>query len=335
MSDNDDSTNLNRLAPMGAKPSVTEEDVENSKNALASDSWRVFSKAYANQLSMEAHELSARLADQQKRFDEERKRLYAEFEDREKTLISRNESLSVQLSNREATLERRMAELEERTRRKESDLETMRKQIEAEKKLAFDDVRKRTAEIQERVVQFEAERERYTIESQERLKTISTTFVSETVTQLTTRETKLSQISFWWSIAGGASLTIGLAIIAVVSYLSVIHIDASMSWSLLTFYTLKGIVLATVIGLLARYASIQGGNYMTEALRTVDRIHAIKFGQFFVETYGSAADWEQVKLAFSNWNGQEKHSWSKEFDAQDIASSITQAIEKLREPAQV
>jgi hypothetical protein len=41
---------------------------------------------------------------------------------------------------------------------------------------------------------------------------------------------------------------------------------------------------------------------MQEALKNADRRHAINFGKFYLESYGAAADWTQVKEAFEHWN---------------------------------
>lgn len=41
---------------------------------------------------------------------------------------------------------------------------------------------------------------------------------------------------------------------------------------------------------------------MRESLKNADRMHAINFGNFYVQSYGAAAEWTQVKEAFENWN---------------------------------
>jgi hypothetical protein len=41
---------------------------------------------------------------------------------------------------------------------------------------------------------------------------------------------------------------------------------------------------------------------MREALKNADRRHAINFGKFYLESYGAAAEWSQVKEAFEHWN---------------------------------
>lgn len=43
-------------------------------------------------------------------------------------------------------------------------------------------------------------------------------------------------------------------------------------------------------------------SYMVEAIRCSDRIHAISFGKFFLDAYGTEASREEVIQAFSTWN---------------------------------
>ncbi|GBQ65769.1 hypothetical protein AA103196_1216 [Ameyamaea chiangmaiensis NBRC 103196] len=72
------------------------------------------------------------------------------------------------------------------------------------------------------------------------------------------------------------------------------------------FFSFKGLVVLTIVGFFTRYNFVHSGNYMQESLKIADRIHAIKFGQFYIETYGATATWEEVKEVFSSWNGEEK-----------------------------
>jgi hypothetical protein len=50
---------------------------------------------------------------------------------------------------------------------------------------------------------------------------------------------------------------------------------------------------------------------MEEALKNADRRHAINFGKFYLESYGAAADWAQVKEAFEHWNIAASNAFSR------------------------
>jgi hypothetical protein len=41
---------------------------------------------------------------------------------------------------------------------------------------------------------------------------------------------------------------------------------------------------------------------MVEALRNADRSHAISFGEFYLQAYGTDTDWAELKEAFQHWN---------------------------------
>lgn len=55
-------------------------------------------------------------------------------------------------------------------------------------------------------------------------------------------------------------------------------------------------------GLLAKYSFIFSKSYMHESLKLGERAHAIRFGEFYLDTYGANAQWEEVKEAFAHWN---------------------------------
>jgi hypothetical protein len=52
-------------------------------------------------------------------------------------------------------------------------------------------------------------------------------------------------------------------------------------------------------------------SYVKEALKNADRRHAINYGKFYLESYGAAADWSQIKEAFEHWNIDGSNATSK------------------------
>ena len=65
------------------------------------------------------------------------------------------------------------------------------------------------------------------------------------------------------------------------------------------------VVTVAIIGFLAasaRFAFVLGKSFMVEALRNHDRVHAMKFGEFYLKAFGDTANWEEVKDAFQHWN---------------------------------
>lgn len=254
--------------------------------------------------------------------DERRKRL-SEAERIEQLQAEREKTLSETFARREAELEARLRSQEERSRRKERDLFEIRSQFEAQAEARQKELDTAKAILDEKMAAFEIEVARYRTESQEKLQTNSKKFVGGMVLELREKETALSRISLAWSVLGGVILVLSVILLSWVTYLSVQHATAAMSWSLLTFYALKGSVLVAVAGVTSRYAFVMAANYMSEALRTADRVHAIKFGQFYVETYGAAATWEQVKETFSNWNSGGSGAWGSSFQSDATGSGLS------------
>ncbi len=66
--------------------------------------------------------------------------------------------------------------------------------------------------------------------------------------------------------------------------------------------TIKGAIFVGVAGVLARYSFVLSGRYLDESLAVSDVIHGVSFGQLYVQSYGAAAGWDQVKDAFSRWH---------------------------------
>ena len=60
-----------------------------------------------------------------------------------------------------------------------------------------------------------------------------------------------------------------------------------------------------------KYSFTLGKSYINEALKNADRIHAISFGKFYLDAYGSTAKWEDLKEAFQYWNINSESSFSK------------------------
>jgi TIR domain len=65
---------------------------------------------------------------------------------------------------------------------------------------------------------------------------------------------------------------------------------------------IANIVAIGFLGALAKYGYMLGKSFMSEALKSADRIHAIHFGQFYLKAYGSRLTPAEVREAFANWN---------------------------------
>jgi hypothetical protein len=84
----------------------------------------------------------------------------------------------------------------------------------------------------------------------------------------------------------------------------------------------------TVIGFLgacSRYAFSLGKSYISECLKAADRIHAIRFGQFYLQAFGTKANWSELKEVFQYWNIDRSSTFST-LDASQIDPQILSLI---------
>lgn len=125
-------------------------------------------------------------------------------------------------------------------------------------------------------------------------------YINEAMTLLEKLETRNRYIGVVWYIAGFLSLIAGI----VFGVISIIGANSAndRAWPDLLFLGLKGVVVVGLLGACSKYAFTLGKSYVSESLKSADRIHAISFGRFFLRVYGENASWPEVKEVFQHWN---------------------------------
>jgi hypothetical protein len=103
-----------------------------------------------------------------------------------------------------------------------------------------------------------------------------------------------------WYVAGFLSLIGGLAFVGFSA--STLVISALTNWADFAILALKSFIVVGILGACSKYAFSLGKSYMSEALKSADRIHAISFGKFYLKVYGARATWPEVREAFQHWN---------------------------------
>ena len=141
-------------------------------------------------------------------------------------------------------------------------------------------------------------------------------YVLNTMAQLSNREVKNRRVGYIWYILGLIFLAAGI-FVGLVGF-SELNTDSSFQITNLILLVLKGII---VIGLLiasSKYAFNLGQAHMNEALRNSDRMHAIAFGQFYLQAFSDRTNWVELKEVFQHWNIDRGASFlnqdSKEYD---------------------
>lgn len=292
-----------------------------------------------NELQQTYHERMLDLDNTKKQLRDEynhrEKSLSKELSEREKSLQSREHELFKKQNELELSLNKRSEELdkvwnnrlkatEAKSKILQEDLIT--KNIELTQAQANISIRE--AELQKALDQLEIEKEKYTEESRKNIESKSQSYVNDAISGLEGKETTFHNLSKYWSYAGGISIFLGICCVFISTYYgaqSIISIN-DFSWGYLLFITFRGLIIVALFVALARYSFIFSNSYMHESLKNSERRHAINFGKFYLEAYGSSANWEQIKEAFQHWNINNDSAFSKkqaaDFDPKILENTI-------------
>ena len=129
------------------------------------------------------------------------------------------------------------------------------------------------------------------------------------------------------------SYSLSVVFLAVAAYLSIkniVPIISSADVLRSVEYLISNIVALAIVIALSRLTFTLGKAFMTSAIRSEDRIHAISFGKFFISKYGDEATREEVRLVFGEWNidkGTSFHSQS----SSDFDPNIMNALSVIKE----
>lgn len=128
-----------------------------------------------------------------------------------------------------------------------------------------------------------------------------------------------------------SALLIGIAIVFSL-YKTKMVFNLNM-WELSVSEVVSGILTLTLILALSRLLFVLGKSFMVESIRNSDRIHAISFGEFFLNAYGSVATRDEVREVFGNWNIDNGSSFitqsPRDYDPQ-IVENMINAISALK-----
>jgi hypothetical protein len=263
---------------------------------------------------------------QENQLDEYRTRLKQEQIAREQELQKELESREKIFLDREKKIFARQREMEHHLLKRQDEAEALRTKLENE-------VITREAQLQDALQQLNLEKERYTEESRKKIERTSKDYVSDTLNALDEKETQFHRISKIWSGIGAASLVCGLVFFVAVTMLSFASIPNPVTWEFITFSIFKGLIAVGLFAALAKYSFLFSNSYMREALKNADRRHAINFGKFYLESYGAAAEWSQIKEAFEHWNIIGTNAFSKTDESQVDVTTVEKfatLIEKIQ-----
>lgn len=267
----------------------------------------------------ELHHYREMIARQEHEFDAYRKRLKEEQLAREKEIQKELEAREKIFIEREKNLIERQRDFEMRLMHREGENETLRMHLQKE-------IADREAKLQQALVELQQEKERYSEESRRKIESTSKDYVADALDFLDRKEKQFHRISKVWSFVGAVSLVAGISFFMYVTLSSAVALPTQITWEFLTFSVFKGVVAVALLAGLAKYSFLFSSSYMQEALKNADRRHAINFGKFYLESYGAAADWSQIKEAFEHWNISGANAFSRPDEGMPDVATLEKAV---------
>ena len=164
-------------------------------------------------------------------------------------------------------------------------------------------------------------------EKQEQIERSAASFVEESILALTKREKTLKTQAILWYIIGFLSLITGVWV--ALTYINFNTIDTDSVIKII-YQIFKSLFVIGLLVAASRYAFNLGKTYMNEALKNADRIHAISFGKFYLQVFGTNIKSEDLKDVFKDWNTS-KESPFVNLDSNDFDHKILEAMLKFLE----
>lgn len=258
------------------------------------------------------------IEEQEKELNAFRVKLKHEQLAREKEFQRELEAREQFFAEREKMLFDRQRESEKHLMHRQSETEALRSRLEKE-------IVARESQLQQSFIELQQEKDRYTEDSRKKIELTSKDYVSDALETLDKKETQFHLISKRWSAVGAGALMVGLGFFGFISLSSVISFPIPITWEFIVFSMVKGMIALALLAGLSKYSFLLSGSYMREALKNADRRHAINFGKFYLESYGAAAEWSQVKEAFEHWNISGANAFAPK---EDITTVDVLAFEK-------
>ena len=151
-------------------------------------------------------------------------------------------------------------------------------------------------------------------------------YIEKAISAQRTLEKDNATLAQIWYGVGFGSLVVGICFIVYSLHAGA---TAAIDWVQLVRLVLSNFIIIGFLGACARYAFALGKSYTTEALKASDRIHAISFGQFYLEAFGARAGWSELKEVFAHWNIDR----SSNFAAMDVAQIDPQVLTTIAQVA--
>lgn len=190
-------------------------------------------------------------------------------------------------------------------------------------------------EINRAISAFEGKRVAQEVEQQEIAEAVRSNlaeYVNEAIFQQNEAALKNKKAARFWYFLGYAALVFGLTTTAFLAFNLINSQTQTADYAKSISLSFLNIIAIALLAALARYAYSLGKSYMSESLKSSDRIHAIQFGKFFLRAYGAKASTAEIKEVFQHWNIDRTSTFSlldpSQIDPQ-IINMVIQVISAL------
>ncbi|MFK7602434.1 toll/interleukin-1 receptor domain-containing protein [Deinococcus sp. SM5_A1] len=134
------------------------------------------------------------------------------------------------------------------------------------------------------------------------VKISSAKYVDKSLARLKSREKQERSLAHFWQGAGFALLLAGAYLSYMILNQSEQAIILEQGLASIVYISFKSLFVVALIIAGVKYAFDLLKAHMNESLKNSDRIHAISFGEFYLDAYGENANWEEIKEVFQHWN---------------------------------
>ena len=162
-------------------------------------------------------------------------------------------------------------------------------------------------------------------EAAEKIQSNAADYIKVAINSLERLERRDRVLSYLWYLVGFVALILGIGF--ALQGLSAASQQALATESLL-LVALKALVVIGLLGACAKYAFSLGKSYSGESLKSSDRIHAIRFGEFYLRAFGDKTKWSELKEVFQHWNIDRNSSFSA-LDASQFDPKIMESLLEL------
>lgn len=167
-------------------------------------------------------------------------------------------------------------------------------------------------------------------EVKQRIESNAATFIQEAIDSLEKQESRNRRSGNVWYYLGYITLVGGIAF--GLYSISQFSNSSDIQWIRFAYLSLKSVVVVGLLIACSKYSFTLGKSYMSEALKSADRMHAISFGKFYLKAFGEKSDWGELKEVFQHWNLDRSSAFSN-LDTNQFDPRFVEAIIEVAKAA--